>query len=189
VNRDYFSARWTGSFYFEGGRYRFRTYTDDGVRLYVDDQLVISAWYPMRGTRTRDWTLGTGYHTVRAEYFERTQVARAHVSWERYGAAPAPEPPYLPGCAGGPLTLQAWPVDTRCVGGGWAATVYVTASGGDCRYAYAWERVPKAGPTSGPATFELWSPGGAMVGEASVTSAGQTAKVGLYIRAPATCYN
>jgi hypothetical protein len=192
VSPDYFSVRWTGSFYFDEGMYRFKTYTDDGVRVYVDDQPIINSWYPMRGTRSRYVTPGAGHHTVRIEYFERTQVARAHATWERVGAPQPPEAgqPPAPACPGGPLRLQAWPTETRCVAGGWAAVVYVNAAGGDCRYTYAWERVNKAGPVSGPSTFELWSGVfGAMVGEASVTSGGQTATVGLYIRPPATCQN
>jgi hypothetical protein len=162
--------------------------------LYVDDELVINAWYPMRGSRTRDYSLEAGDHTIRVEYFERTQVAQASVTWELLGAAPAAAPPGVPVvpvspvCMGGPLRLEAWPTTTRCVGGGWAATIYVNGIGGDCLYTYAWEREVRAGPTYGSATFELWSPViGAMVGEASATSAGQTVKVGLYIRAPEAC--
>ena len=193
VSRDYFSVRWTGTFPFEEGKYRFRTYTDDGVRLYVDDQLIISAWYPMRGARVREYPLDAGNHTVRVEYFERTQVARAQVSWERSGSAPAGAAPptvpvSIPPCPVGPLRLEAWPTSTRCVGGGWEATIYVNASGGDCRYTYAWEGQTKAGPTTGSATFNLWSGVfGAMVGHASVASGGQSAKVGLYVRPPDTC--
>jgi hypothetical protein len=84
--------------------------------------------------------------------------------------------------------LDAWPVSTSCAGAGWKATVYVRAYGGDCRYTYGWERQPKGGPMPGPMTFELFSPVlGAMVGEASVSSAGQTAKVGLHMRSPESC--
>ena len=107
VNRDNFSVRWSGDFPFESGRYRFTTTTDDGVRLYVDDRLVINSWRPMRGTRTGYATLLEGNHAVRVEYFERTQAAMARVTWRRIGAAPAPTPtpgPIAPGDqgAGGP---------------------------------------------------------------------------------------
>jgi len=107
VNRDNFSVRWSGDFPFEGGRYRFTTYSDDGIRLYVDGRLVINAWYSMRGTRTGYVTLSQGNHAVRVEYFERTQAARASATWQRTGVAPAPTPtpgPVAPGArgAGGP---------------------------------------------------------------------------------------
>ncbi|MGC9348792.1 MAG: PA14 domain-containing protein [Anaerolineae bacterium] len=80
-----FAVRWTGTFRFESGRYRFTTTTDDGVRLYVDDRLVLSSWRPMRGTRYATVSLTEGPHTVRMEYFEATQAARAQLSWQRLG--------------------------------------------------------------------------------------------------------
>ena len=89
VPDDYFSVRWVGTFAFDAGRYRFTTTTDDGVRLYVDDRLVISSWWAMRGTRTGYLTLSEGNHTVRVEYFERTQAAKANASWQMISAAPA----------------------------------------------------------------------------------------------------
>ncbi len=41
---DGFSARWTRVLGFEEGLYRFHAIVDDGVRLYVDNVLVIDAW-------------------------------------------------------------------------------------------------------------------------------------------------
>ncbi|HNT73614.1 MAG TPA: PA14 domain-containing protein [Anaerolineae bacterium] len=87
VPADQFSVRWTGTFTFESGRYRFTTTTDDGVRLYVDDQLVINSWRPMRGTRYATVSLAAGQHTVRVEYFDATQAAKARVLWTRIGEA------------------------------------------------------------------------------------------------------
>ncbi|MBL7063116.1 MAG: hypothetical protein ISS49_02760 [Anaerolineae bacterium] len=84
VNRDDFSVRWSGNFPFESGRYRFTTYSDDGVRLYVDDQLVIDSWRPMRGYRSATLNLSAGTHTVRLEYFERSGVALARLTWRRW---------------------------------------------------------------------------------------------------------
>lgn len=80
-----FAARWTGSFPFEAGRYRFTTTTDDGVRIYVDDKLVINSWRPMRGSRYVTVALTEGQHTVRMEYFEATQAAKAQLNWQRVG--------------------------------------------------------------------------------------------------------
>jgi hypothetical protein len=191
VNRDYFSVRWTGAFPFEGGRYKFTTTTDDGVRLYVDERPVINAWRAMRGSRVAYVDVAPGNHTLRMEYFERTQAAMARLTWQRIGPGAVTATPTLPtpaACAGGPLTLQAWPVGTRCVGGGWEATIYVEARGGDCRYTYAWERNVKA-TAAGSTTFTLWSPTfTAMVGEVGVTSGGQSARLGLYIRPPDSCH-
>jgi hypothetical protein len=83
VPRDYFSARWTQPLYFYAGTYRFATYTDDGVRLWIDGRLVIDAWWPMRGYRTAVVKLDRGVHDVRMEYFERTGAALANLTWRR----------------------------------------------------------------------------------------------------------
>ncbi|MBN2001770.1 MAG: hypothetical protein JXA21_00325 [Anaerolineae bacterium] len=87
---DNFAVRWTGKFTFEAGRYRFSTTTDDGVRLYVDDKLVIDSWRAMRGTRTATVDLTAESHAVRVEYFEKTQAASARVTWVKVGSAAAP---------------------------------------------------------------------------------------------------
>jgi hypothetical protein len=86
MNRDGLSVRWDGTFPFDAGRYRFITTTDDGVRLYVDGQLIIDAWRPMRGTRTGYATLTQGNHAIRVEYFERSQAAMARTTWQRVAA-------------------------------------------------------------------------------------------------------
>lgn len=83
INRDNFSARWTGTFVFTAGRYRFTTFSDDGVRLYVDGKLIVDSWRPMRGTRSVLVNLSEGPHTVRLEYFERTGVAQVRLNWSR----------------------------------------------------------------------------------------------------------
>ena len=187
INPDNFSVRWTGTFNFDGGRYSFTTTSDDGVRVSVDGQRIIDAWIPMRGTRTGTITLSPGSHTVRVEYFERFQAAMVRLSWQRVGgAAMGPATPVAPvGCQGGPLRLDAWPLDSARTATGWKVTIYARAFGGNCQYTYAWERQVVAGPTSGATTFEVHTRGGgAMVGEVSVTSAGQAVNKGLFVRAP-----
>lgn len=79
--QDYFSARWTQLLYFGAGTYRFTTYTDDGVRLWVDGRLLIDSWRPMRGYRSATTRLSEGTHEVRMEYFERTGAALARLTW------------------------------------------------------------------------------------------------------------
>ncbi len=80
-----FAVRWTGSFYFKEGVYRFTTTTDDGVRLYVDDRVILSNWRPMRGVRYTTITLEPGEHEVKVEYFEAMQAAKARVNWTQVG--------------------------------------------------------------------------------------------------------
>ncbi|RIK41305.1 MAG: hypothetical protein DCC55_12410, partial [Chloroflexi bacterium] len=84
IHADSFSVRWTRPLRFEAGRYRFTTETDDGVRLYINDRLVIDQWREMPETRfTYETRLSAGVHTIRMEYFERSGRAVARLSWSR----------------------------------------------------------------------------------------------------------
>ena len=81
ISDDDFSIRWTRTLDLDEGRYRFRTRTDDGVRLYIDGTLVISEWHIMSDERfAYDITFDDdGTHTVRMEYYEATGSARAEL--------------------------------------------------------------------------------------------------------------
>ena len=85
VPADGFSARWTQPVYFVAGGYRFTTYSDDGIRLWVDGRPLIDSWQPMRGYRYGTIWLSEGVHDVKVEYFEGTGTARVHVMWEQLG--------------------------------------------------------------------------------------------------------
>jgi hypothetical protein len=90
-------------------------------------------------------------------------------------------------CAGGPLWLDAWDLEkTLSSDGGWTATIFLAGHGGNCVYTYTWESEIKGGPTADPITFEIHHSDrfGTVIGTASVTSAGETVEVGLFIRAP-----
>jgi hypothetical protein len=88
---DNFSVRWTNTFRLDGGRYRFTTETDDGVRLLVDGQLVIDKWRLQPATRyTAELRLGGGEHTVVMEYQERGDRAVARLRIDQLRAGPAP---------------------------------------------------------------------------------------------------
>jgi len=70
---DHFSIRWTGYFVPKtAGDYKFFTSADDGVRLYVGDQLAIDDWLPhsqTMDTSARHLDAGQAYK-IRLEYFE-----------------------------------------------------------------------------------------------------------------------
>ncbi|GAB4575270.1 MAG: hypothetical protein Kow0077_25970 [Anaerolineae bacterium] len=86
INADNFSARWWGFPELEGGRYRFVAGADDGVRVYVDGQLVIDAWVVSAyQEHTGVIDLAPGVHTVKVEYFDAGAMARINVYWVREG--------------------------------------------------------------------------------------------------------
>jgi LysM repeat protein len=94
-----FSVRWTGTFHFSEGTYRFYAKVDDGVRLYVDGTEVISGW-TNGGLRTYkvDRWLSLGNHTVKVEYYDNVQVAAAYVWWDKIeGPTVTPGPSPTPG--------------------------------------------------------------------------------------------
>lgn len=84
VPADRFSVRWEGIWRFDDGLYSFIAYTDDGVRLWVDDQLVIDRWQDQSATlASSDLYVEAGQHLVRVEYYEGTGQAEARVFWEQ----------------------------------------------------------------------------------------------------------
>lgn len=78
---DGFSARWTREVEFRSGRYEFTTETDDGVRLFLDDRLILDAWQDMSGSLSVRVWVDAGKRTVRMEYYERTGGAKARLFW------------------------------------------------------------------------------------------------------------
>jgi hypothetical protein len=85
VTADNFSVRWTGRVEAPvSGTYRFTTVSSDGIRLYVNGQLVINNWTD-HGTTTNtsagiSLTAGVSY-TITLEYYERTGSAVARLQW------------------------------------------------------------------------------------------------------------
>ena len=83
VPADNFSARWSQDEWFNGATYRFSVRADDGLRMWVDDTLLIDAWYDQQATWiTRDVYIEQGIHTVEVEYYEHAGGAQVHVSWQ-----------------------------------------------------------------------------------------------------------
>jgi hypothetical protein len=85
LGADTFSVRWTGSVeprYSE--TYTFYTLTDDGVRLWVNDVLIVDRWIDQAAT---EWSgsialsAGTRY-SLRMDFYENGGHAVARLSWE-----------------------------------------------------------------------------------------------------------
>jgi glucose/arabinose dehydrogenase/mono/diheme cytochrome c family protein/regulation of enolase protein 1 (concanavalin A-like superfamily) len=84
VNTDNFSVRWSGKI---SPRYSevhtFRTNTDDGVRLWVNGQLIIDHWVPQSAT---SWTgtialVANESYDIVMEYYEAGATASAKLYW------------------------------------------------------------------------------------------------------------
>ncbi len=93
VNSDNFSARWTRTVNFPAGNYRFNATMDDGMRIWIDNQLVVDSW-----THSQEHTMSfdrfmNGNHDIRIDYFEAGGMAVARFNWSEITA----------GSSGGPL--------------------------------------------------------------------------------------
>jgi PKD repeat protein len=84
IPADNFSVRWTRVSYFDGGDYLFRITSDDGHRVYFDNNLVLDNWRdgrtPVQEARR---SVPAGLHELRVEYYERGGEALIGFSWQR----------------------------------------------------------------------------------------------------------
>src|SRR5215211_4102880 len=107
VNTDSFTARWVGTFDFEASDYEFTVTSDDGIRLWIDGQLLIDQWKDQAATYRATKTMTAGEHEIEVEYYENVGSAVAKVSW-----AALPPPPPASGSVTGefkkwhPLTIS-----------------------------------------------------------------------------------
>lgn len=84
INGNQFSARFQRDEFLQAGTYRFYATSDDGVRVYVNDQLVINGWIVQAPTTYYgDVALGTGTHRIRVEYFQNGGEALLYVNYTR----------------------------------------------------------------------------------------------------------
>ncbi|GAB3544253.1 OmpA family protein [Spirosoma fluminis] len=95
IPHSYYSIRWTGKLFAPvTGVYRFYANVDDGIRLWVDNQLVIESWQ----LNDSENYMGTiklqagRYYSFRVDYFNDMLGGELQLYWERPDAkAPAPD--------------------------------------------------------------------------------------------------
>ena len=81
---DNFSAIWTGAYLFQAASYTFTATADDGVRVFLDNKILLDQWRDQAPTTvSRAIWVPAGYHTVRMEYYEHLGGAVAKLSWAR----------------------------------------------------------------------------------------------------------
>jgi hypothetical protein len=110
---DGFSARWTRTFATDSGLYRFAAIADDGLRVWVDNQLLIDEWHDATNrTYSVEKALAAGTHTLKVEYYENFGDARLQFWWESAAAFPQWRGQYYANrdLSGGPLMVREEPV-------------------------------------------------------------------------------
>ncbi|MEK7150828.1 MAG: PQQ-dependent sugar dehydrogenase, partial [Patescibacteria group bacterium] len=97
INTDNFSVRWTKTQSFAAGSHIFTATADDGIRLWVDNQLVIDKWIDQGETAyNASVILTNGNHDIKMEYYENGGGAVAELSWITDSTTPPPPPPPTP---------------------------------------------------------------------------------------------
>ncbi len=117
-----YSIRWTRAVNFAAGTYIFTTSTDDGMRVYVDNQKVVDRWYDQgASTASTNVTIGGGTHTIVVEYYQNGGIASAGLNWQAVSAPSVP-----------PLSITS--VTPGSVTAGTNPTLTVTGSGLDSTF-------------------------------------------------------
>ena len=91
VNRENFSVQWTGYLKVpESGPYEFVTHSDDGIRMWIDDKLLIDNWTIHRlMIDNAEADLPAGPHAIKIEYFQAKGGATVRLFW-KFGAMGQP---------------------------------------------------------------------------------------------------
>ncbi|WP_251038329.1 PA14 domain-containing protein [Paenibacillus albidus] len=98
LGADFFSVRWSGRIkplYSE--TYQIYTTSDDGIRVWIDGNLIIDSWVKQSGTeRQGSISLDAGQlYDIKVEYYENQGDARARLMWE----SPSQSKETVPGSA------------------------------------------------------------------------------------------
>ena len=86
VGNDNFSVRWSGRFTFAAGSYTFSARVDDGVRVWLDNEMILDEWRDQGATPfsvTRN--VSAGEHSIQVDYYENGGGAVAQFSWSQGG--------------------------------------------------------------------------------------------------------
>jgi len=88
VGNDNFSARWTGRAHITDGTYTFIARADDGIRIWVGNDLVINEWHDQPPTEYRVTRhVSDGHYDIKVEYYENGGGAVAQFRWERQNSS------------------------------------------------------------------------------------------------------
>jgi len=87
---DDFSVRWFKAIQLEAGIYEFRIESDDGVRFWLDGELLVDRWQDGNAVNVVSATFDEpDYHYLQVEYYDVSGDARIHLTWGQ-SAPPTP---------------------------------------------------------------------------------------------------
>jgi hypothetical protein len=85
---DHFGARFERTVHFDAGPWRFHVSSDDGVRFWIDGELIIDEWQDQVAAFVEDVELGEGDHALRVEHYENDGWAVIRLRWDWMGPRP-----------------------------------------------------------------------------------------------------
>lgn len=90
VNADNFIVRWTRTDTYAAATYRITVTADDGMRVYVDNVLVLDEWIDQAPTTYFvDVPMSAGSHTLKVELYDATNAATAQLTIQDVASLPA----------------------------------------------------------------------------------------------------
>ncbi len=81
TSTDGFSVRFSRRISVSPAFYEFSAEADDGIRVWVDDKLIIDAWPANPNQRYRVGQVLTGNHEIRVEYYEQSGLAKVRMGY------------------------------------------------------------------------------------------------------------
>jgi hypothetical protein len=85
VSADRFSVRWTRTLDLPAGSYRFTVTADDGIRLWVNNHLLVDEWRDQSPRTFNGEIYLSGQAPVKLEYYENMGGAVAKLTWAKSG--------------------------------------------------------------------------------------------------------
>ena len=86
IPADFFGVEWEGFLrVIQGGLYRFYLLTDDGAKLWLNDELIIDAWKDQAPTVYHSdlLGLGAGYHKIFVRFYNKFAFGEIILGWIR----------------------------------------------------------------------------------------------------------
>jgi glucose/arabinose dehydrogenase len=87
IGTNMFVGRWTKTVKLSAGVYRFSGVRDDGIRVYLDNTLIVDKWTFGHENYSVDKVVTSGQHDLRVEYFEAGGGAQAELDYDRISDA------------------------------------------------------------------------------------------------------
>ncbi len=114
VPADNFSARWTSIQNLAGGTYTLSAAADDGIRVYVNGNLVINEWHAASGqSYNTSLTLPAGQNYFQIEYYEAT--GNASINFALTALNPVSTSPTQVAPTGASATVTAYRLNVRAL--------------------------------------------------------------------------